>query len=114
MADAGRGSDDQTSEPRLPRSVQAVYLRPLKRQAQYGVPACDLQLRSYNARNLEFFADFALRAAYYLHLPASGPKWAHFGRKKNLDTSEKVMDMLGSDIFQSSGRPSGTVAASTA
>ena len=24
-------------------------------------------------RNLEFFADFCLRAAYYLHLPASGP-----------------------------------------
>lgn len=24
-------------------------------------------------RNLEFFADFALRAAYYLNLPASGP-----------------------------------------
>ena len=59
--------------PRLPRSVQAVYLRPLKRQAQYGVPACDLQLRSYNVRNVEFFADFALRAAYYLNLPAAGP-----------------------------------------
>ena len=59
--------------PRLPRSVQAVYLRPLKRRAQYGVPACDLQLRSYNVRNVEFFADFALRAAYYLNLPAAGP-----------------------------------------
>ena len=30
-------------------------------------------MRSYNVRNLEFFADFALRAAYYLGLPASGP-----------------------------------------
>lgn len=61
------------SDPRLPRSVQAVYLKPLKRKAQYGVPSCDLQLRSYNVRNVEFFADFALRAAYYLGLPASGP-----------------------------------------
>lgn len=58
---------------RLPRSVQAIYLKPLKRLAQYGVPTCDLQLRSYNVRNVEFFADFALRAAYYLNLPAAGP-----------------------------------------
>lgn len=58
---------------RLPRSVQAVYLRPLRRQAAYGIPSCDLQLRSYSIRNLEFFADFALRAAYYLELPAYGP-----------------------------------------
>ncbi|KAL1960016.1 hypothetical protein VTO42DRAFT_684 [Malbranchea cinnamomea] len=58
---------------RLPRSVQAVYFKPLKRQAQYGLPVCDLQLRSYSTRHVEFFADFALRAAYYLGLPASGP-----------------------------------------
>lgn len=64
---------DKGSDPRLPRSVQAIYLKPLKRKAQYGVPSCDLQLRSYNVRNVEFFADFALRAAYYLGLPASGP-----------------------------------------
>ena len=64
-----------TLEPnvRRPRALQAIYLRPLKRKAKYGVPACDLQLRSYGPRNLEFFADFALRAAYYLGLPASGP-----------------------------------------
>ena len=61
------------STVRLPRSVQSIYLRPLKRRGTYGVPVCDLQLRSYNARNVEFFVDFALRAAYYLNLPASGP-----------------------------------------
>lgn len=64
---------EQRDDPRLPRSVQAVYLKPLKRRAQYGVPTCDLQLRSYNVRNVEFFADFAIRAAYYLNLPAAGP-----------------------------------------
>ncbi|CAF9906428.1 mitochondrial 37S ribosomal protein rsm10 [Imshaugia aleurites] len=64
---------EQRDDPRLPRSVQVVYLKPLKRRAQYGVPTCDLQLRSYNVRNVEFFADFALRAAYYLKLPAAGP-----------------------------------------
>ena len=65
--------DTLSEGPRLPRSVQAVYLRPLKRTAEFGVPSCDLQLRSYSVRNLEFFADFCLRAAYYLGLPASGP-----------------------------------------
>ena len=58
---------------RLPRSVQAAYLRPLRRQAKYGIPTCDLQMRSFSVRNLEFFADFALRAAYYLNLAAHGP-----------------------------------------
>ncbi|TVY53632.1 Tryptophan--tRNA ligase, mitochondrial [Lachnellula cervina] len=69
----GQYSERKDLDFRLPRSVQAVYLRPLKRQAEYGVPSCDLQMRSYNVRNLEFFSDFALRAAYYLGLPASGP-----------------------------------------
>lgn len=53
--------------------MQAVYLRPLRKQAKHGIPTCDLQMRSYNVRNLEFFADFAMRAAYYLGLPAYGP-----------------------------------------
>jgi len=57
----------------MPRSLEALYLKPLRREAEYGVPSCDLQLRSYSVRNLEFFADFALRAAYYLGLPAFGP-----------------------------------------
>lgn len=30
------------------------------------------------------------------------PKWAHFGRKKSLETSEKVMEMLGSERFRES------------
>ena len=28
------------------------------------------------------------------------PKWAHVGRKMNLETSEKVMEMMQSDGFQ--------------
>lgn len=28
------------------------------------------------------------------------PKWAHVGRKKNLDTSEKVMEMMENDQFR--------------
>jgi ribosomal protein S10 len=64
---------DPTNEPRLPRSVQALYLTPLRREVEYGVPSADLQLRSYSKRGLELYCDFALRAAYYLGLPAFGP-----------------------------------------
>lgn len=58
---------------RYPRAIQALHLKPLKREAEFGIPSCDLQLRSFSTQPLEFFADFALRAAYYLGLPAYGP-----------------------------------------
>lgn len=183
--------EDEDEGVRMPRSVQAIYLKPLRRRAKYNLPVCDLQIRSYSILNVEFMADFALRAAYYLHLPARGPvplpriterwtvprshfvhkksqenferrtmrrliqihdghpetvqlwlafirkhsyygvgmkanvweyeklgvgktmdvslenlkktlepKWAHFGRRKNLDTSEKVYQMMTSDTFR--------------
>lgn len=70
----GRPSYHDGPEPsRIPRNVASYYLQPLRRIAKYGVPACDLQLRSYSIRPLESFCDFALRAAYYLGLPAYGP-----------------------------------------
>lgn len=70
----GRESFHDGPEPsRIPRNVASYYLQPLRRVAEYGVPACDLQLRSYSVRPLESFCDFALRAAYYLGLPAYGP-----------------------------------------
>ncbi|KAM0275838.1 hypothetical protein ACHAQH_007348 [Verticillium albo-atrum] len=70
---AGTAETDESDESiRFPRSVQALYLKPLRREAEFGIPSCDLQLRSYSIRNLEFFCDFALRAAYYLNLPAFG------------------------------------------
>ncbi|CAI7629063.1 unnamed protein product [Penicillium glandicola] len=89
-------------ESRLPRSVQAIYLRPLRRKAEYGLPVCDLQLRSYSVRNVEFFADFAIRAAYYLNLPVSGPvplpriveRWtvprSNFVHKKSQENFERI------------------------
>ena len=91
-----------TGESRLPRSVQAIYLRPLRRKAEYGLPVCDLQLRSYSVRNVEFFADFAIRAAYYLKLPVSGPvplpriveRWtmprSNFVHKKSQENFERI------------------------
>ncbi|KAH6624231.1 hypothetical protein B0J18DRAFT_490254 [Chaetomium sp. MPI-SDFR-AT-0129] len=75
-AEANENSDDVSSKPRvsrMPRALEALYLQPLRREAEFGVPSCDLQLRSYSLRNLEFFCDFALRAAYFCGLPAFGP-----------------------------------------
>ncbi|KAF7921289.1 uncharacterized protein EAE98_008715 [Botrytis deweyae] len=94
-------SDEDVFNVRYPRNVQAIYLKPLRREAKYGVPSCDLQLRSYSIRNLEFFSDFALRAAYYLKLPAYGPvplprmieRWtvprSHFVHKKSQENFER-------------------------
>ncbi|KAH7349543.1 ribosomal protein S10p/S20e [Plectosphaerella cucumerina] len=94
--------NDSTKNVRFPRSVQALYLKPLRREAEYGIPSCDLQLRSFSVRNLEFFSDFALRAAYYLNLPAFGPvplpriteRWtvprSNFIFKKSQENFERV------------------------
>lgn len=74
VADTAENSKkDGVRVSRLPRALEALYLKPLRREAEYGVPTCDLQLRAYTARNLEFFCDFALRAAYFAGLPAFGP-----------------------------------------
>lgn len=101
-AKKGKNAEAGNAQPRLPRSVELLYLSPLKRQAKYGVPSCDLQLRSYSVPNLEFFCDFALRAAYYLGLPASGPiplpritqRWtvpkSNFIHKKSQENFERI------------------------
>lgn len=87
---------------RFPRSLQTLHLQPLRRETQYGIPSCDLQLRAYSARPIEFFSDFALRAAYYLGLPAFGPtplprivqRWtvprSHFIFKKSQENYERI------------------------
>ncbi|KAF8536208.1 hypothetical protein BDD12DRAFT_851919 [Trichophaea hybrida] len=66
-------AEKSESGPRIPLSIQANYYEPLRRTPTHGYTVCDLQLRSYSVRNLEFMCDFALRAAYYANLPASGP-----------------------------------------
>ncbi|KHO00888.1 Ribosomal protein S10 [Metarhizium album ARSEF 1941] len=92
----------QVGQVRQLRSLQAVHLKPLKREAEFGIPSCDLQLRSFSVQPLEFFSDFALRAAYYLGLPAYGPiplpriteRWtvpkSHFIFKKAQENFERV------------------------
>ncbi|KAF1985920.1 ribosomal protein S10 [Aulographum hederae CBS 113979] len=86
----------------LPLSLQSAYLTPLRRTAPHGVPTCNLQLRSYSPRLLEFYADFCMRAAYYLSLPAIGPiplprkkeRWtvprSNFIHKKSQENFERI------------------------
>lgn len=85
-----------------PLNVQALGLRPLRREPTHGVPVCDLQLRTYSIRNLLLFADFAMRAAYYMGLCARGPvplpriteRWtvprSNFIFKKSQENFERV------------------------
>ncbi|KAF2639089.1 hypothetical protein P280DRAFT_403932 [Massarina eburnea CBS 473.64] len=87
---------------RDPVNVQAIHFRPLRRTPKYGVPVCDLQLRTYSIRNLLLFADFAVRAAYYMGLCARGPiplpriteRWtvprANFIFKKSQENFERI------------------------
>jgi len=86
----------------VPKNLQALYLRPLRRQPTHYLPVCDLQLRSFSLSNLDFFCDFAMRAAYYFGLPARGPvplpritqRWtvpkANFIFKKAQENFERV------------------------
>ncbi|CAK1366466.1 37S ribosomal protein S10, mitochondrial [Cercospora beticola] len=98
----------ELSEIRLPKAVQATYLAPLKREPTTPRKAnepietvCQLQLRSYNVRNLEVFSDFALRAAYFLQLPATSynlprrtERWtvprSNFVHKKSQENFERI------------------------
>lgn len=95
-------SKDSTSETIPPLNVLAAFHRPLKHQPKYDIPTCELHLRSYSVRNLEFMADFALRAAFYLKLPAVGPiplpkqreRWtmprSNFVHKKSQENFERI------------------------
>ncbi|KAF2733519.1 hypothetical protein EJ04DRAFT_577587 [Polyplosphaeria fusca] len=92
----------QLNALRTPLNVKAIGLRPLRRSPEHGVRVCDLQLRTYSIRNMEFFADFAMRAAYYMGLPARGPiplpriteRWtvprANFIFKKSQENFERI------------------------
>ncbi|ODV96968.1 hypothetical protein PACTADRAFT_48753 [Pachysolen tannophilus NRRL Y-2460] len=55
-------------------NVEANYYAPLKNEVKYGDLKCEVTMRAFDSRNLEFFSDFALRAGYYLGLAITGPK----------------------------------------
>lgn len=98
-------AEKELQKIRLPRAVQATYLDPLRHRAvdRHNLPlSCELQMRSYSVRNLEVFADFAMRAAYFLKLVALGPtplpkiteRWtvprSNFVHKKSQENFERI------------------------
>lgn len=58
----------------LPISAELNYYAPLKHEVKYGDLKAEVVFKCFDPVNAEFFCDFALRAAYYLGLPATGPK----------------------------------------
>lgn len=58
----------------IPINAELNYYAPLKHDVTYGHLKAEVVFKCFDPVNLEFFCDFALRAAYYLGLPATGPK----------------------------------------
>ncbi|GMG39162.1 unnamed protein product [Ambrosiozyma monospora] len=57
----------------LPINTELNYYAPLKHKIKHHHLKAEVTFKCFDTRNLEFFSDFALRAAYYLGLPATGP-----------------------------------------
>ncbi|KAI9302659.1 ribosomal protein S10 domain-containing protein [Cunninghamella echinulata] len=52
--------------------LDEVFEVPKRITPTHDIPVCNLQLRGYIPQQLEFYADFAQRAAYHLGMPCSG------------------------------------------
>ncbi|KAK9463319.1 mitochondrial 37S ribosomal protein uS10m [Lipomyces oligophaga] len=71
----------------MPLNVEILQYAPFKLKSNRKQRTCDLELRSYSVEGLEMFADFAVRAAFWVGLPASGP--VMLPRKEELWTIPK-------------------------
>ncbi|KAI8576368.1 hypothetical protein K450DRAFT_257431 [Umbelopsis ramanniana AG] len=50
-----------------------VFQVPERVQPTHGIPVCNLHFRGYLPQHLDFYVDFARRAAFALKMPCSGP-----------------------------------------
>ncbi|KAK9321169.1 ribosomal protein S10 domain-containing protein [Lipomyces orientalis] len=57
----------------MPMNVELTHYAPMKLTPTHGQRTCDLHLRAYTVDQIEFFSDFAMRAAFYLKMPVRGP-----------------------------------------
>lgn len=65
----------ETSEEKpVLKSLEALYQPPMRIPVEHGHLVADIQLRSFEHQNLDFFANFVQRAAFYLGVPMTGPK----------------------------------------
>ncbi|KAI9264297.1 ribosomal protein S10 domain-containing protein [Phascolomyces articulosus] len=49
-----------------------VFEEPKRLKPTHNIPVCNLQMRGYLPQQLDFYADFAQRAAYHLGMPCTG------------------------------------------
>ncbi|GMG20962.1 unnamed protein product [[Candida] boidinii] len=69
-------------ERSIPINTAFNYYAPFKHEIKYGDLKAEVTFRCFDDRNLDFFCDFALRAAYYLGMPTTGPKPLPTRRKR--------------------------------
>lgn len=56
----------------MPLNVELNHYAPLKHPITHGDHVASLQVRSFFTQDLEFFCNFILRVAFYLHIPVKG------------------------------------------
>ncbi|VVT53031.1 mitochondrial 37S ribosomal protein uS10m [Magnusiomyces paraingens] len=56
----------------VPLNVKLNEYAPLRHPKTHGHLVAEIQMRAFETQDLDFFADFALRAAFYLKMPVSG------------------------------------------
>lgn len=74
LAKKNLGSSEDSNHVEQPINVKALYYAPLKNPIKHGDLIADIQLRAYETSNLDFYADFIQRVAFYLGIPITGPK----------------------------------------
>lgn len=57
----------------LENNPPSVFKVPEKHKKSHNIPIANLQLKAYDNEHLDFFADFAQRAAYHLGIVLTGP-----------------------------------------
>ncbi|KAG0818244.1 hypothetical protein G6F29_002459 [Rhizopus arrhizus] len=55
-----------------PQELSQAFEVPKRVSPTHDIPVCNLQFRGYLPQQLDFYADFARRAAYHLGMPCSG------------------------------------------
>ncbi|KAF9969423.1 mitochondrial 37S ribosomal protein rsm10 [Actinomortierella ambigua] len=73
MKEASDAASKSTEGPKLSEEDLLVYAEPVKIPSTHNIKVAQIQFRSYLPNQLDFFTDFARRAAAALNIPCSGP-----------------------------------------
>ncbi|SMN20329.1 similar to Saccharomyces cerevisiae YDR041W RSM10 Mitochondrial ribosomal protein of the small subunit, has similarity to E. coli S10 ribosomal protein [Maudiozyma saulgeensis] len=65
---------DEIEKKPIVKSLEAIYQAPMRIPIEHGHLIADIQLRSYEHQNLDFFINFIQRVGFYLGIPLTGPK----------------------------------------